>query len=1208
MKNEMNYALVAKIMQGANAYSRCATMLLLLFVFGIGGLTAASANTQGRIYLKAGAPTGAGQVYLAANSPTVPNESDYINITTENEETPITKDGTSGTSTPSTFYFYAQPNDGYKFVGWYSKNGDTYSLRTRELVWQGSVTSPSSTPSIGTSYTYLDCYASFIKIVNYSFIQPSHGSYSITNDGESVSEYQTIEANGIVHLIATPANGYKFSGWYSTTDGGVTKNYFSFSPEVDLSFSENATVGADFRINDGTPLFYVKGGGLYSDLSVAATQAESTEAKTIIVTADGTIPAGTYTIPSGVTLLVPFNAENQVHTTPSTVTSGTPSRKVYRTLTLANGVKITLNGSICVDAIMCLTMGYNGSAMNGYGLIDMKAGSTITMKSGSNFYVWGFVIGDGSIVAELGSTIHETFQFKHRGGNALTSIASTNASKKVFPINQYYIQSIEAPITFNNGASEKVYTGVHNVDEAISIDFIGTSGLFNLTGTDAYLIKEYDVSKDRQNYTLYGDATVGSIKFGMSGFYKESKNFVLPITNNMTLNIKTGTTTIQYETAILPDVEINIASEAFVTTSSDCYVYDSLHWKGAYAYANDYSADEKAQIAPVVYRHGGLQYNRKNHALRDAMINVNGTLTGKIYTTDGGANIKSSGTGKVTFTGETSVTKTYQAGQDKTTGKFDEYSVTSAQLRNADGSYTRTENNKLINTFEYRDGKWLLIVPENTAVENDKQLIVNYEEQLEAIDSLKVSDGGSVQVSTNVEKPIVIANGGNMSVENNDTELGTLALNACPAAIEGDQMGRSSQITGGENIADASNVYLDIQMNPTGSMNYLLWYTFAVPFNVAINDGVEKLDSRGNASPAVLGTDYRCYTYNGANRAQYGAGDNYHPTWEQVTASTDDGKFVPGKFYLVEFNSNAYNTFRFHKATNTPTDNTKNISLEPNTSKTGNVQDGGWNAIANTALKNAKITFEGGTPVVQVFNPINRKFESVILSETTFALGAAMFVQVTEDIKTANNSNSVITPASVAPRRMVADNDEKTYGPYTLRIGQPDSRYDDQLFVSATTRAKENYEIGKDLTKMFMGKASVSQMWINDYNSKLTMNQAVMKNNKAIISLTLYAPTAGEYEIALKSAPEDATIYLMRDGDIIANLNHGSYFLDLPKGESTQYGLYLNGIRKTPATPTAIDEAIADAVGQGVQKVLVDDRVMIIRDGKAYTVEGQLVK
>ena len=143
---------------------------------------------------------------------------------------------------------------------------------------------------------------------------------------------------------------------------------------------------------------------------------------------------------------------------------------------------------------------------------------------------------------------------------------------------------------------------------------------------------------------------------------------------------------------------------------------------------------------------------------------------------------------------------------------------------------------------------------------------------------------------------------------------------------------------------------------------------------------------------------------------------------------------------------------------------------------------------------------------------------------------------------------------------------------------------------------------------MFMGKASVSQMWINDYNSKLTMNQAVMKNNKAIISLTLYAPTAGEYEIALKSAPEDATIYLMRDGDIIANLNHGSYFLDLPKGESTQYGLYLNGIRKTPATPTAIDEAIADAVGQGVQKVLVDDRVMIIRDGKAYTVEGQLVK
>ena len=729
-------------------------LILSVLLLGVGKMWATGSNGYYYYYYAkvtaktATACTGQGKVYVSTAAASVDNATSETSSATGQDPNNYGE----STSAPSeagqvAFYLYAKPASGYKFDGWSTSSTRPDVFESTNPVWettfgasttQGSntTTNPGGTQNSGTTKSGSNktqyyststaehtVYAYFSEMVSefaVSFAQPTNGSIKVGSVTPSSWPYQVNTTTGelATTLTATPNSGYSFWGWYTLNNDG-SKNYLSYDATYNATFNDAATVYAEFY-SSSLALFQVAGVNFY-DLNQANAKAVANGGGTIIVTKDGTVPAGDYTINSGVTLLVPLNADNQVNTTPSTVTSGTPSRKVYRTLTLANGANITLKGSICVNAIMCLTMGYNGSAMNGYGLINMKAGSTITMKSGSNFYVWGFVIGDGSIVAESESTIHETFQFKHRGGNALTSIASTNSSKKVFPINQYYIQSIEAPITFKKGAKETVYTGVHNTSTPVSIDFIGTSGLFNLTGTNAYLIKKYDVSKDRQNYTLYGDATIGSIKFGMSGFYKESKDFVLPITNNMTLNVESGTTTIQYETAILPDVEVNIASAAKISTSANCYVYDSLNWKGAYAYANDYSTSpEKAQIAPVVYRHGGLQYNRKNYKLRDAKVNVNGTFEGKIYTTEGGANIMSSlGTGIVKLTTALSSTTTYQAGQDGTTGKFDAYTVDPAQLHNSaqwySGShagegkaceYLATAGAAANTTITYANGHW----------------------------------------------------------------------------------------------------------------------------------------------------------------------------------------------------------------------------------------------------------------------------------------------------------------------------------------------------------------------------------------------------------------------------------------------------------------------------------------------------------------------
>lgn len=63
--------------------------------------------------------------------------------------------------------------------------------------------------------------------------------------------------------------------------------------------------------------------------------------------------------------------------------------------------------------------------------------------------------------------------------------------------------------------------------------------------------------------------------------------------------------------------------------------------------------------------------------------------------------------------------------------------------------------------------------------------------------------------------------------------------------------------------------------------------------------------------------------------------------------------------------------------------------------------------------------------------------------------------------------------------------------------------------------------------------------------------------------------------------------------------------LSLEKGTSTQYGLRISA--KAPQNATGVDEAVIDAQGE-TRKVLINDKVYIIRGDKVYSVDGQLVK
>ena len=364
-------------------------------------------------------------------------------------------------------------------------------------------------------------------------------------------------------------------------------------------------------------------------------------------------------------------------------------------LTLASGAAISVGGQY-----YAASGGQQGRIVGPYGYIKMESGSAITVQSGASLYAWGFISGSGSVTVQSGGSVYEWYQvLDFRGGSA--SFAMGN---KVFPFSQYAVQNVEVPLTLHAGASETVYTAVYAMYKInpTSIPFIGDKGMFKI-GSGS-LTKAYDGATDRIIYTINGEAELNSLNLKLAGMSVSSSNYVLPLTNNMTINLNTGSKpTINQTAALLAGVEVNIAEGAGLTVASgkNVYIYDSDEWN------SDNFVWGPCKFKSVAYA-PGKAYNRTNNDLVDAKMDVNGSVTaiGGIYTTKGGADICSSnGTGKYIQQGTPGrVTATYQYNANGNNAVT--IPITPAKLHNADGSYVETKTAKAGDTINYVNGVW----------------------------------------------------------------------------------------------------------------------------------------------------------------------------------------------------------------------------------------------------------------------------------------------------------------------------------------------------------------------------------------------------------------------------------------------------------------------------------------------------------------------
>lgn len=525
-----------------------------------------------------------------------------------------------------------------------------------------------------------------------TFVPAENGTYTV--DGKLITEeYSNTQSSMTAYqVVATPADGYQFMGWYDVSN----EKYISTSAKAALNIENDCTITARFASK--TAALFETGGQRFDDLGDAVSYAQANSQSKITLAADGSI-SGSYTIPAGITLLIPFDEAGTLYTDAPAAIRTAPASKPFRTLTMSDGASITVNGAISLGGrYYAAGGGEQGRPVGDYGYIKMADNSSITVKNGGKLYAWGFISGSGSVLAESGATVYEFYQIADfRGGSA-----SSSMGHGVFPFSQYFVQNIEVPLTLNAGANEIVYSGVYAMSTTYttSINFIGDTGMFKVESGS--FTKDYDEKTDRLVFTVNGKAALNTLSLTLAGMDVNSASYVLPITNNITINIQSGNVTINQDAALLAGVEVNIAEGAGLTVANgkNIYFYDSDEWN------SDNFVWGPCKFKSVAYA-PGKAYNRSNNDLVDAKMDVNGSVTaiGAIYTTKGGADICSSnGTGKYIQQGTPgTATVTYQYNANKSAVTIP---ITAAKLHNLDGSYTETATASAGDIINYVDGVW----------------------------------------------------------------------------------------------------------------------------------------------------------------------------------------------------------------------------------------------------------------------------------------------------------------------------------------------------------------------------------------------------------------------------------------------------------------------------------------------------------------------
>lgn len=692
--------------------------------------------------------------FLAASTPAKDNGSYTVvgkgvnsTITTSNQVIPV-----------KSITLTATPSEATEFLNWYKLGaGDEKIILSTENPFTTSFTGETT---VGVEWRELEKNLTIVfKAVEKDESGVRKGSYTVDGVTVSATDYEHFTGDTYRYsptLVATPATGYSFKGWY-VKEAGV-KRYLSTDATWTPTITEELTIYADFVFTaypaESLAQFKV-GSAYYDDLNAANTAAHGGSNKVIICSRDGYLLPGNYTISSDVTLLIPYSSSStSKQTTPALIEIPSPSPlpNAYRTLTMLDGADITCNGTICVGGQMISHQGGNPTGCPGgdLGVINMANGGHIELTSGATLYCWGMIKGQdrdkgnntdgvGTITANNGATVWENIAFGDwRGGSQTFAAYECRSTYRSFPFQSYSIQNIEVPLSLKYGSSEKVYTALYiptggTGSVPTSPTLIANSGaLFLLKDPKSLVRKWYDPTTDLVCYEMSGTAQLNELSITVSILIASrtinSADFDLPICSNMHIILTKCDMTLSKPMTMHAGSVLEIKPDANVTIASNLHLldydqFDQFAYNKYYMTVNNLTSHKyRGTGAAKTDAVTGEPY------IEDAKVIVDGTLTvdgGGLYTSSSGANIMGNGGGKVIFkstlppekniwflkggasgtsAGGTKYAFGGIAGQGKCDIYLTPYSMTAANLCNEDGTYTKSAKN----TFYNVNGRWFV--------------------------------------------------------------------------------------------------------------------------------------------------------------------------------------------------------------------------------------------------------------------------------------------------------------------------------------------------------------------------------------------------------------------------------------------------------------------------------------------------------------------
>ena len=335
----------------------------------------------------------------------------------------------------------------------------------------------------------------------------------------------------------------------------------------------------------------------YTDAETFLAAMESANKGTFMIYNDYTLHRNA-TVPSGVTLLLPYNAsettgkaEGNKNNAGIRESWADESRYLYMTMTIPQGKTLTVNGTFTVGGIT----GYPDQSSQGHtsgAYSQAVCEGAITVNGTMNTY--GLVKGGGTVTLNNKSTLNLPFLINDFDGGTNTQALYDDG---VFPFNQYAVNNVQAKCVMNYGCTvigkAKLY--FHTLDQFTDTDItlVGASEGALQMSSGSVITATYDASKivpikfgtndlsdfGKMTLTTKGNVKAGNVKIKYSIYSFDSSTYDLGIPYVFDFVIESGALTVPYLYRVMPGCNITVKSGAILSVTGKLQVVDGWEQK-----------------------------------------------------------------------------------------------------------------------------------------------------------------------------------------------------------------------------------------------------------------------------------------------------------------------------------------------------------------------------------------------------------------------------------------------------------------------------------------------------------------------------------------------------------------------------------------------------------------------------------------------------